>query len=97
MLIEAQDLVNDNDIYLRQGGFVEYTQLVFDEHQIIYAEGVATESLHLSLQILSGMAPEIASEILERFPKLPSEEPTFSRTPLNHVDARNFLRQTGRL
>ena len=97
VLIEAHDLLNDKDIYLRQGGFVEYTQLAFDEHQIIYAEGVATESLHLSPQILSGMDPEMAAEIIKRFPKLPSEEPKFSRTPLNHVDARNFLRQVGRL
>jgi hypothetical protein len=97
VLIEAQDLLNDKDIYLRAGGFVEYIQLAFDTHQIIYAEGVATESLHLTPQILSGMEPDLAAEVLKRFPKLPSSEPQHSRTPLNHVDARTFLRQSGRL
>jgi hypothetical protein len=97
VLIEAIDLVNDRDIYLRTGGFVEYTQLVFDQHQIIYAEGVATESLHLSPKILSGLPDESAAEVLKRFPNLPVEDPKFSRTPLNHADAKNFLRQVGRL
>ncbi|SFR54126.1 Hint domain-containing protein [Litoreibacter janthinus] len=97
VLISAIDLVNDDTIYVRKGGFVEYTQLVFDQHQILYAEGVPTESLHMSQQILNGLPEDVAIEVLELFPDLPSAEPKFSRVPLKSKDAANLLRQTGRL
>ena len=97
VLISAIDLVNDDTIFIRKGGFVEYTQLVFDQHQILYAEGVPTESLHMSRQILKGLPEDIAFEVLQLFPDLPSSEPKFSRVPLESKDAANLLRQTGRL
>lgn len=97
VLIKACDLVNDDTIFIRKGGFVEYTQLVFDQHQILYAEGVPTESLHMSHQILKGLPEDIATEVLNLFPDLPSTEPKFSRVPLESKDAANLLRQTGRL
>lgn len=97
VLIQAADLVNDDTIYIRSGGFVEYTQLVFDQHQILYAEGVPTESLHMSHQILKGLPDDIATEVLSLFPDLPSSEPKFSRVPLQSKDAANLLKQTGRL
>lgn len=97
VLISAIDLVNDDTIYVRSGGFVEYTQLVFDQHQILYAEGVPTESLHMTRDILAGLPHDVASEILGLFPDLPNAEPKFSRLPLNHEDAANLLKQVGRL
>lgn len=97
VLIQAVDLVNDDTIYIRKGGFVEYTQLVFDQHQILYAEGVPTESLHMSRQILKGLPEDVADEVLSLFPDLPSAEPKFSRVPLASKDAANLLKQTGRL
>ncbi|MEP3345472.1 MAG: Hint domain-containing protein [Litoreibacter sp.] len=97
VLISAIDLVNDDTIYVRKGGFVEYTQLVFDQHQILYAEGVPSESLHMSKQILNGLPADVASEVLQLFPDLPSAEPKFSRVPLKSKDAVNLLRQAGRI
>ena len=97
VLISAIDLVNDDTIYIRKGGFVEYTQLVFDQHQIVYAEGVPAESLHMSHTILKGLPEDIAYEVLQLFPDLPSAEPKFSRVPLESKVATNLLRQAGRL
>lgn len=97
VLIQASDLINDDTIYIRKGGFVEYTQLVFDQHQILYAEGVPTESLHMSGQILKGLPDDVASEVLTLFPNLGATEPKFSRVPLESKDAANLLKQTGRL
>jgi len=45
VLAKVRHLINDDTVYQQDGGFVDYFQLLFDEHQIIYAEGIAAESL----------------------------------------------------
>lgn len=45
VLVKARHLINGTTVYQQDGGFVEYFQLLFDDHQIIYAEGIAAESL----------------------------------------------------
>ncbi len=45
LLVKAGNLVNDDDVFLRNGGYVAYYHLVFDRHEIIYAECIPTESL----------------------------------------------------
>ena len=50
LLIKARDLVNGSTVTRTDGGFVEYYQLLFDDHQIIYAEGIAAETLLADLR-----------------------------------------------
>jgi len=45
VLVKVRHLINGDTVRQQDGGFVEYYQLLFDEHQIIYAEGIAAESL----------------------------------------------------
>ena len=45
-LVAAQDLVNGDTIRVANSGKVEYFHIVFDRHEIIYANGVETESFH---------------------------------------------------
>jgi hypothetical protein len=49
-LVEAQDLVNGTTVTVLTGGFIDYYQLVFDTHQIVYAEGIAAEAMPLEEQ-----------------------------------------------
>ncbi len=46
VLVKVRNLVNGQDVVQMGGGFVDYFQLLFDAHQIIYAEGIAAESLY---------------------------------------------------
>lgn len=45
ILVRARHLVNGDTVRRESGGFVDYVQLLFDRHQIIYAEGIAAETL----------------------------------------------------
>lgn len=48
VLVKVRHLINGTTVYQQDGGFVDYFQLLFDEHQIIYAEGIASESLQIN-------------------------------------------------
>lgn len=47
LAIRAADLVNGTSITRLHGGHVDYFQMLFDGHRVIYAEGIAVESLQL--------------------------------------------------
>lgn len=45
VLVKARLLVNGNTVRILSGGFIDYYQILFDRHHIIYAEGIAAESM----------------------------------------------------
>lgn len=45
VLVKVRHLVNNDTVVRAEGGYVDYFQLLFDDHQIIFAEGIAAESL----------------------------------------------------
>ncbi len=49
---------------------VVYYHLVFDQHEIIYAEGAATESLYTGTEALRSVPSEAREELLLMFPEL---------------------------
>lgn len=68
ILVQAKHLVNGDTVFLRESGFVDYYSLVFDAHEIIYAEGIPAESLMVTEAIVSRLPPELAAEVKQRFP-----------------------------
>ncbi|MEH6836156.1 MULTISPECIES: Hint domain-containing protein [Falsihalocynthiibacter] len=65
VFVRASDLVNGETVTVLEGGFVEHFQILFDHHQIIYAEGIAAESLPFSKRTTAVLPPDLA-ERLER-------------------------------
>lgn len=70
LLVQARHLVDDTRIIRREGGFVEYFSLVFDRHEIIYAEGVPCESLLVCPDTLTHLPAPLAEELRRAFPGL---------------------------
>jgi hypothetical protein len=70
LLVQAKHLVDGDRVFLREGGFVDYFSLVFDSHEIIYAEGIPAESLMVNDATVSMLPPELAAEVRANFPGL---------------------------
>lgn len=73
VLVAAKDLVNDRSIRIRAGGEIEYFHLLFDEHQILWSEGLPTESFHPGPVTLNGFEDAVRGEILDLFPDIDPE------------------------
>lgn len=70
LLVQAKHLVDGERVFLRQGGYVDYFSLIFDRHEIIYAEGIPAESLMVNDATLSHLPEALAEELRTRFPGL---------------------------
>ncbi|PYC47200.1 hemolysin-type calcium-binding protein [Litorivita pollutaquae] len=71
VLVAAKDLVNGSDIVVdlkvRQ---VTYVHLLLPSHQIVWANGVETESFHPANAALGTLSPEDRRRLLEHLPQL---------------------------
>ena len=70
VLIAANYLINHSTITQVQQAEVEYFHIMFERHEVIFAEGAACESLFLSAATLKGMGPDGQAEIRLMFPEL---------------------------
>ncbi|MCH2119410.1 MAG: Hint domain-containing protein, partial [Pirellulales bacterium] len=70
VLATAKSLVNDHSILRDEGGEVEYFHMLFDTHEIIYAEGAPSESFHPGEQGWKALDHATRDEILVLFPEL---------------------------
>lgn len=71
VLVAARDLVNGDtvvtDLAVRE---VTYIHLLLDSHQVLWANGVETESFHPASAPLGGLAEGDRARLLEAFPQL---------------------------
>ena len=70
VLATAKSLLNDHSILRDEGGEVEYFHMLFDRHEIIYAEGCLSESFHPGKQGWKALDQATRDEILTLFPQL---------------------------
>lgn len=97
VLIAARDLVNDRSVLRREGGSVTYVHLMFDRHQVVFSEGLETESFLPGPQTTKSFEAEIVNEICAIFPEMdPATGQGYSpaaRRTLKRFEA-NLLRAT---
>ncbi|SDD97708.1 Hint domain-containing protein [Ruegeria marina] len=63
LLVKARHLVNGDTVFVQEGGFVDYFQLLFDRHHIIYAEGIAAETMLLDPRTRPALPEELLEEV----------------------------------
>lgn len=87
LLIPARSLVDDDAVRLREGGFADYYSLAFDHHEIIYAEGIPTESLMVNSAVVARLPEDLVAELQRHFPEL-SQRQHFGTEPTREQLAR---------
>lgn len=70
VLVAARDLVNDRSVRRIEGGEVEYVHILFDRHQVVFSEGLPTESFLPGPQTANSFEAEIVDEICALFPEI---------------------------
>lgn len=89
LLVQAKHLVDGQRVFLREGGFVDFFSLVFDRHEIIYAEGIPAESLMVNDATVQRLPAQLSADVRARFPGL-SQNQHFGTEA-----GRSFLDQVG--
>lgn len=90
VLVAAKHLINQDTIYVSEGDTVEYFHVLFDAHEIIFANGAASESFHPDQQGMCAMPDRTREEILSLFPALRKDINAYgptSRTSLKPYEA----------
>jgi hypothetical protein len=70
VLVPAKALVDEHKVDMSDVRETTYIHILFDHHEIIYANGVATESFHPNKAILNSLDQVVQDEIYEIFPEL---------------------------
>ncbi|MBV1865633.1 MAG: Hint domain-containing protein [Rhodobacteraceae bacterium] len=71
VLISAKNLVNDKTIRaIESTDNVHYFHLLFDAHEIIWSNGILSESYHPGPETMAGFDANSQAEILQLFPEL---------------------------
>ena len=70
VLASAIHLVDGRAVTQDEGGMVTYIHILFDQHEVIYADGAAAESFHPGEVGLSGLADASRDELFAIFPEL---------------------------
>lgn len=70
LLVPAKALINDKTVRQIAGGMVEYFHILFDTHEIIYANGAPAESFHPGKEGIDSLSEAARQEVLDLFPEL---------------------------
>ncbi|MFK7752495.1 MAG: Hint domain-containing protein [Sedimentitalea sp.] len=94
LLVKAHHLVNGTSVRVMSGGFIDYFQLLFDRHHIIYAEGIAAESLLIDPRTEPALPADLMAKMAALLPDhSQSHGLEVHRTLLDRPDAVDLLRR----
>jgi hypothetical protein len=92
VLVAARDLVNGCSVRIVEGGTIDYFHLLFDRHQIVWSNGLETESFLPGPSVMGEFEDRTRREVLELFPDIDPDSfegcgPS-ARRSLNAFEAR---------
>lgn len=96
VLVSAKHLAGSRGITRRTGGHVTYMHLLFDRHEIVWADGAPSESFFPGSEALNALEEDARREVHALFPELVGDAPgDFAQTArlcLNKRESRVLCR-----
>lgn len=80
VLVSAKHLVDSLDVTQDEAEMVTYVHMLFDQHEVIYAEGAATESFHPGDIGFSAVGEQDGEELFAIFPELRADQHAYGNT-----------------
>ena len=80
VLVSAKHMIDDKYVTQETSGDVTYIHMMFDEHEVVYAEGAATESFHPVDIGLTAVSDPAREELFALFPALRSNVNGYGQT-----------------
>ncbi|MGR3696654.1 MAG: Hint domain-containing protein [Roseovarius sp.] len=80
VLVAARHLVDGRAVTQEEQAAVTYIHVMFDRHEVIYAEGAATESFHAGDIGISAISDQSREEMFSVFPELRSNPNAYGGT-----------------
>jgi Ca2+-binding RTX toxin-like protein len=94
VLIAARHLVDGRDVVVSPQAAVTYIHMMLDCHEVVYADGAATESFHAGDVGISAISDQSREEMFTIFPELRTNPNAYGKTArqcLKHHEARLLL------
>lgn len=91
VLVPAVSFIGQNGVTLRTGGTVTYHHFMFDQHELVFAEGSLCESFHPGHVGLRGMGSATREELFAIFPELKNDVTTYGPAALPEVRGREAV------
>lgn len=92
VLVKVRHLINGDTVVQQGGGFVNYFQILFDDHQIIYAEGIAAETLLVDSRTRAAL-PADATSSLSAHDAAPHNDFEVTESLANRPDIVSLLKR----
>jgi len=80
VLVAAKHLLNGRDVIAREQAEVTYIHMMLDQHEVIYADGAATESFHAGDIGISAISDQSREEMFSIFPELRANPNAYGKT-----------------
>jgi hypothetical protein len=78
VLVAARDLVNDNTVFIDNSvREVTYIHMLLPQHQVVFANGVETESYHPASASLSTITPDERARLMQAMPDVFDDASTY--------------------
>lgn len=88
VLVAAKFLLNDTTIQTAPRRWADYLHILLDSHDMLFSEGIASESLFTGANALDSLGDAARTELLAIFPQHDLERQHLSRRSLTNIESR---------